>query len=194
MAPVARQPPRNLAYYWKMEAANVLFVPAFALWLGFPRHAMEAVAIILAIIAAAGFLIVGAAYWRAVDRRVRMGDGGVTARALALAHRLEKPLLVVTGLALVATLAALAVYGWSRTVIAAACLSLLAALEYINYYHRQLQHFDNMADLKRLVAGRGMKPAHMGRELVGWRARQVAVPAHRPLDDPAPRVSTDLVR
>jgi hypothetical protein len=194
MAPVARRPPRNLANYWKMEAANVLFVPAFALWLGFPRHATEAVAIILAIVAAAGFLIVGAAYWRAVDRRVRLGDGGVTARALALADRLEKPLLVVTALALVATLAALAVHGWSRTVIAAACLSLLAALEYINYYHRQLQHFDNMADLKRLFAGRGMKPAHMGRELAAWRARKVGPPRHRPLDDPAPRVLTDPVR
>jgi hypothetical protein len=177
-----------------MEAANVLFVPAFALWLGFPRHATEAVAIVLAIVAAAGFLIVGAAYWLAVDRRVRLGDGGVTARALALADRLEKPLLVVAGLALVATFAALGMHGWSRTVIAAACLSLLETLEYINYYHRQLQHFDNMADLKRLFAGRGMKPAHMGRELAAWRARKVGPPPHLPLDDPAPRVLTDPIR
>ena len=163
-------PPRNLARYWQMEAANSLFVPAFALALGFPREAVEAIALSLAMVATAGFLIVGAAYWRAVDRRLRLGESSVTARALALADRVEKPLLVILGLALVATLAALAKHGWSRSVVAAAGLGLLAALEYVNYYHRQLQHFDNLADLKRLLTGRGLKAAHMARELAAWRA------------------------
>jgi hypothetical protein len=177
-----------------MEAANVLFVPGIALALGWPRQAIEATAIVLAIIAAGGFLIVGAAYWRAVDRRVRFGDIGVTSRALALADRLEKPLLLAAALALMATLAALALHGWSRTVIAAGGLWLLAVLEYINYYHRQLQHFDNMADLKRLLAGRGMKAAHMGRELAAWRTRKAAQPPRQPESDAAQPVWGDTLR
>lgn len=169
-----RKPPRNLANYWRMEAANTLLVPGVALALGFPRTAVEAVGLGLAIVAAAGFLVVGAAYWRAVDRRLRLGDQSATPSALALADRLEKPLLGVLLLATVAALAALATHGWSRAVIAAAALWLLAALEYVNYYHRQLQYFDNMADLKHLLVGRGLKPAHMARDLAAWRARPAA--------------------
>jgi hypothetical protein len=44
---------------------------------------------------------------------------------------------------------------WTPAVIAAGLLTLLAALEYMNYYHRQLQHFDNMADFKRLITAEG---------------------------------------
>ena len=187
----ARKPPRNLARYWQMEAANSLFVPAFALALGFPREAVEAIALILAMVATAGFLIVGAAYWRAVDRRIRLDDSSVTARALELAHRVERPLLVILALALLATFAALAMHGFSRSVIAAAGLWLLAALEYVNYYHRQLQHFDNLADLKRLLTGHGLKPAHMGRELAAWRAGNSA---HRMMDQTLPSIVGKTIR
>ncbi|MEO6581556.1 MAG: hypothetical protein ABIN68_01960 [Sphingomicrobium sp.] len=174
MGQPAGKPPRNFARYWQMEAANTVFVPGLALALGFPRYWLEAIALILAIVATAGFLVVGTAYWRAVDRRLRLGDAAVTGRALALADRVEEPVLVANGLAIVATVAALISHGWSRSVIAAACLSLLAALEYINYYHRQLQHFDSAADLKRLLTGRGLRIAHMARELAKWRGDQGA--------------------
>jgi hypothetical protein len=56
-------------------------------------------------------------------------------------------------------------------------LTVLAMLEYINYYHRQLQHFDNAADLKRLLSGKGFKRSHMARELAAFR---VAKSAARP--------------
>ena len=194
MAKPARKPPRNLASYWQMEAANVLLVPGIALALGFPRNGVEATAVVLAMAAAAGFLIVGAAYWRAVDRRVRLDDTAVTARALALADRLERPVLAVGGLALIAAVVALVMHGWTRAVIAASCLWLLATLEYVNYYHRQLQHFDNRADLKRLLAGRGFKAAHMGRELAAWRARKAGAGISQPRDQAAPRVFEGPVR
>ncbi len=165
------RPPRNLEAYWKMEAANVLFVPGLALGLGFPRDAIETVSIALAMVATAGFLVVGTAYWRGVDRRLRFADRLSIKGALGLADRVEKPLLVVSAAAITTTVAALAYNGWSRAVIAAAVLSLLAALEYINYYHRQLQHFDNRADLKRLLTGRGARPSHMARDLAAWRRK-----------------------
>lgn len=44
-------------------------------------------------------------------------------------------------------------------------LAVLAGLEYVNYYHVQLQHFDNAADIKRLLSGRGFRPAHLARAL-----------------------------
>ena len=43
--------------------------------------------------------------------------------------------------------------------------AVLAALEYVNYYHRQLQHFDNFADIKRLLTGRGFRRSQMARDL-----------------------------
>ena len=50
---------------------------------------------------------------------------------------------------------------WVVTVAA-----LLAVLEYVNYYHRQLQHFDNASDWRRLLAGRGFRPSQLSRDLV----------------------------
>ena len=165
----ARTAPRNLSRYWKVELANVFFVPGLALALGFPRGALEALAIGLAIVATAGFLVVGTVFWRGVDRRLRIGDRAFAKRALDLADCVEKPLLAVTGGAVVATMLALAMNGWSRAVIAAAVLALLAALEYVNYYHRQLQHFDNAADFTRLLTGQGGRPSHMARDLAARR-------------------------
>ena len=170
------RPPRNFESYWKMEAANVVFVPAFALWLGFPRNTLDAVAIGLAIVATSGFLVVGTAFWRGIDRRLRFADREAARRALELADRAEKPLLAVGAAAIAATLTALIVNGWTAAAIAAAGLTLLAALEYVNYYHRQLQHFDNRADLKRLLSGRGGKPSHMARDLAAWRQARASSP------------------
>ncbi|MDQ3080564.1 MAG: hypothetical protein M3R03_11290 [Pseudomonadota bacterium] len=76
---------------------------------------------------------------------------------------------MATGAAVAATLTALSLNGWTAGVIAAELLTLLAGLEYVNYYHRQLQHFDNLADLKRLFSGRGFKPSHMARSLAARR-------------------------
>ena len=157
-----------------MEAANVLFVPGLALWLGFPRSPLDAVAIGLAIAACAGLLVIGAVFWRGVDRRLRFGDHAAAASGMRLADRAEKPLLLVVGLAIAAVVAALAVNGWTCAVIAATVLTVLAVLEYINYYHRQLQHFDNAADLKRLFSGKGFKRSHMARELAAFRAGKSA--------------------
>lgn len=54
--------------------------------------------------------------------------------------------------------------------VAASILALLAALEYVNYYHRQLQHFDHLADLKRLFSGQGFRKAQMAVDLERHRA------------------------
>ncbi len=167
--PPARTTPRNLDGYWKMEAANIVLVPAFAFFLGFPRDPVEALAIGLAAIATGGLLVVGALFWRGVDRRLRFADIASAQRALDFADRAEVTLLLACGCAVAATVAAWSLKGWTPAILAAALLTLLAILEYVNYYRRQLQHFDNIADLKRLFTGRGFKASHMARDLAARR-------------------------
>ena len=149
----------------------MVLVPGLALWLAFPTRPAEMVAMAISILAVAGFLVVGTLYWRGLDRRLRQRDDASMRRALAFADRAERPMLAVTVAAIAATLVAAAVHGASGSVIAAAVLTLLAALEYVNYYHRQLQHFDNRRDFARMLTGRGFQRSHMSRELRAYRRR-----------------------
>jgi len=82
-------------------------------------------------------------------------------------------LLAITALAFV-----LAVAGWftdlavstgERWVMAVS--AVLAGLEYINYHHRQLQHFDHWPDFQRLITGRGFQPSQMARDLGRFQAQ-----------------------
>jgi hypothetical protein len=62
--------------------------------------------------------------------------------------------------------------GLSAQFVAPAVLLLLAVLEYINYYHVQLQHFDHAPDWQRLVSGRGFRRSHLAREIERWKREQ----------------------
>jgi hypothetical protein len=57
----------------------------------------------------------------------------------------------------------------SAQCVAPALLLLLAVLEYVNYYHVQLQHFDHAPDWQRLIAGRGFRRSHLAREIERWK-------------------------
>ena len=161
---------RNFRSYAAMEALNIVLVPGAALLLAPPGNWAEILAMGLAMAACAGFLLVGAAYWAGLDQRLTSSNRSVLTKALALADRLEIPLLLITGAAL--PMLAFAIYkgGWSWSVTGAAMLTLLAALEYVNYYHRQLQHFDRSSDFKRLVTGGGFRRSHMARDLAAYRS------------------------
>lgn len=160
---------RNFRSYATMEALNIVLVPGAVLLLASPNNWAEILAMGLAMAACAGFLLVGAVYWAGLDQRLTRSNRSALTRALALAHRLEIPLLMITGAA--PPMLAFAVYngGWSWSVTGAVILTLLAALEYINYYHRQLQHFDHSSDFKRLMAGGGFRRSHMARHLAAYR-------------------------
>lgn len=153
-----------------MEAGNAFLLPAFAvgfvLWAG---GAIDAV-FVLANLSCAILLVIGALYWRAVLMRLQ----GRPQALVFWLPRLASAEAVSLALSVVATLAvlfAVATSGWTPQNIASAVLSALALLEYVNYYQIQLQHFDNGADLKRLLSGRGFRRAHMAREIAAWRAR-----------------------
>ena len=161
---------RNFRSYAAMEALNIVVVPGAALLLAPPGNWAEILAMGLAMAACAGFLLVGAAYWAGLDQRLTSSNRSVLTKALALADRLEIPLLLITGAAL--PMLAFAIYkgGWSWSVTGAAMLTLLAALEYVMYYHRQLQHFDRSSDFKRLMTGGGFRRSHMARDLAAYRS------------------------
>ncbi len=160
---------RNFRSYAAMEALNIVLVPGAVLLLAPPGNWAEILAMGFAMAACAGFLLVGAAYWAGLDQRLTRSNRTALARALALADRLETPLLLITGAAL--PMLAFAIYhgGWSWSVFGAATLTLLASLEYVNYYHRQIQHFDRWSDFKRLMTGGGFRRSHMARDLAAYR-------------------------
>jgi hypothetical protein len=162
---------RRLAWYWPMELGNVVFVPAAFVIIPLQLGTGVGWPTLVALLPVCGLLIVGGLYWRGKLFALR-GDRAALSGALALADRLDKPLLSLTLAALVLAAAGLALplpgasEGDRWAVLIAA---LLALAEYVNYYHRQLQHFDNWPDFQRLITGRGFRPAKMAVDLAVWR-------------------------
>ena len=172
MAARPRKSLRNFGNYAAMEALNIVLMPGVAWFFGRPDSLAQWAAMLAASAATAWFLAIGTLYWRGLARRLAGRDRGSLDKALAVAHWAERPGVALIGIAIVATAAALTVDGATRASIAALLLSVLAILEYGNYYHRQLQHFDNAADLKRLLSGAGLKRSHMARDLAVFRHRR----------------------
>jgi hypothetical protein len=161
----------RLEPYWKMEAGNAVALPVLVFWLnkgqlswvsGVPMAAMVLL------------LVIGALYWRGKVRQLK-GDVQNWTGLLSILNRLQ---LTALGLTLAGCAAALA--GWigadlargTADRVAATFCAILAVLEYVNYYHRQLQHFDNKADFKRMLAGKGFRPSWMARDLAAIKGQR----------------------
>ena len=151
-----------------MEAANVIVVPVCMVYLAEGPIGWTS---IVAAIPMMLMLIIGAAYWRIKVQKLEEPTRDVTP-TLAIIAKAQQPILV---LCIIATLAAGAAWlqpglavGLADKIVATTGAAL-AVLEYINYYHRQLQHFDSKADFKRLLSGRGFRPSQMARDLRDFR-------------------------
>jgi len=161
---------RRLTSYWKMEGGCALAFPILGIWLGRPGSALEWGALMLALLACCALLLIGALYWRASLRLVR-GDSAPLRTTLVIADRLQAILLALTLIAAAAVIALLMTGGSRAPVIAASVFALLAGLEYVNYFHVQLQNFDHLPDLKRLLRTRRFRRAHLARDLADYRRR-----------------------
>lgn len=162
---------RHLTKYWKMEAGNVLLMPAAGwamLWSG---DVMPDAAAIAGMAACSLLLVIGAAAWRMALAGLD-GNIALVEKLTVACARAQRPLLAVLGLATAMSAASVVDSGWRPNSFAAAGFTLLGWLEYVNYYHVQLQNFDSTIDLKRLQAGRGLRRAHLGRAVRAWRARR----------------------
>ena len=160
----------RLRKYWKLEAANVVMVPAFAMFMVVSGGGSFTPALFVSMAACSALLIVGTLYWRAALRRIE-GDSGAMPSALASIDAAEPACIVLTIAAVIAAVASLLDAGFDASGTWTLVLTVLAALEYVNYYKVQLQHFDHAADFKRLLSGRGFRKAHMARDLEAWRRR-----------------------
>ncbi|MGB3722970.1 MAG: hypothetical protein WA979_09155 [Pacificimonas sp.] len=164
---------KRLAPYWKMEAGSAVLIPVVMWWLAEGRLGW---ATILALPAMVFMLLVGALYWWAKLRQLR-GETSALPESLSLISRVQTPILLLTGAAVTSAASAwlfpeFAIGQPDRWCATAA--AVLAVLEYVNYYHRQLQHFDHAADFRRLLSGRGFRRAQMRQDLDRWRARSGA--------------------
>jgi hypothetical protein len=155
---------RRLDLYWKLELANAGFLPAVTLFLLQPRTALEWLGASLGTLACSALLLLGGYYWKASLARLH-GDPEPMTRLLPIAARLKAPLLVLTAINAVAAALILSETGLSRAGWGILAFALLAVLEYVNYYHIQLQNFDHLPDLKRLFRTGRLRQAHLARDL-----------------------------
>jgi hypothetical protein len=159
---------KHLSSYWKLEAGNVLLVPAMGLLFLFSQHDAPDLAAWMGLAACSWLLVIGAAAWRQ-SLALLDGDTALANRLIGFCARGEVPALALLVAATLALGAAVAAEGWHPRTAVALIGSLLGWLEYVNYYHWQLQNFDSMIDWRRLLAGRGLRRAHMGRAVRAWR-------------------------
>ncbi len=98
-----------------------------------------------------------------------LGSQSSVVSLMRILDRVQLPILFLVGVSWIVTVHALVVVGWSGAVVAAFICSGLATLEYVNYFHVQLQNFDHAADIKRLMNGGGLRQAHMAKDLAAFR-------------------------
>lgn len=170
---------KRLSSYWKIELGNVIIVPAAMIALAYMSESPVGWLSLFAMTPMCGLLAVGGLYWRGKHMRLK-GENSALDSALTLAHKAQYLLLMLTVLACFITAVAFGMSGLARgtgDLIVSAVAVVLTALEYINYYHRQLQHFDHAADFKRLITGRGFRPSQMSQDLAKWRQNRHPSPS-----------------
>ena len=148
-----------------------MLLPALAIYHGWPTDRGGAMVLAIANVALIIGLVVGAFYWWGIAARLKRNRQPM-ARALRLADAAQRPMLVATLATIALCVWQIATKGMTWTNIVAIVLTTLAALEYVNYYHVQLQHFDNRADFTKMLRGAGFKRAHMAKDLAAFRAEK----------------------
>jgi hypothetical protein len=160
---------KRLTPYWKMEAANVFFLPVAATATIMYFSDSVSLPVVLTMLSCSSLLVVGTVALRMHLEDVK-GNRAFGARALPWLSLAQWPSL---GLAIIGLCAAgderWADGRWTASAVVATILAVLALLEYINYYVVQLQHFDHKADIKRDFSGQGFKEAHLAKALRKYR-------------------------
>jgi hypothetical protein len=160
---------RRLTMYWQLELLNAAALPSAAVFFSFAQGPLG-VASILALIPMTGLLIAGGLYWRSKLHEITLKEA--PDRTVAILARLQLPLLILTiagALAASVSVALPSARASAYDAIIASAAATLALLEYVNYYHIQLQHFDNWADFMRLITGRGFRRSKLSDDMARLR-------------------------
>ncbi|MEM1414925.1 MAG: hypothetical protein AAGH15_08490 [Myxococcota bacterium] len=161
----------HLDRYWKLEALNIPLLTGTMLLLARGQVGGPA---LLGLVAMNGVLAIGAVYWRA-KRKQLAGDRAPLRCALPWMAALQTPTAIVVA---ASALVAIAAWSWPEMSVGladrvvASVAATMAVLEYVNYFHRQLQHFDQRADWARLMSGRGFRRSWLSRDLAAHRRRR----------------------
>ena len=165
---------KRLNSYWKLELMNVVLVPAMMIFIAVTGGHKIGLGAYLSMVPMCGLLCLGGIYWRVKYQALEVGRSAIW-KAMPLINFAKIPLLLLS-LAAIIYAFVLWIYpnlktsNGSRWIVTAS--AIMAWLEYINYYHRQLQHFDHWADFKKLLMGKGFRRAQMARDLESWKAKQ----------------------
>ena len=160
----------RLSGYWKMEAGCAVALPFAGLYVLRDMGAPAGPWVILSMAAASVLLLIGAACWR-MELAVATGDRALARRIRRWLAPTRGPAQALAALGLLAALMQLwADRRWTPQAIAATAFGVLAVLEYLNYYVVQLQHFDHLADFRRLIAGKGFRRPHLAKAIARYRA------------------------
>jgi hypothetical protein len=124
----------------------------------------------LAFLANMVLLVIGACYWRIVLCRIE-GDGAPAKNWIPRIARAEPIAAILTAATVLATVSdsIAPAGGWTPERYAVAAMCTLAVLEYVNYYHFQLQYFDHWPDFAALVRRKTLRRSHMSLEIAEWR-------------------------
>ena len=150
----------------------MIFVPGVAVWAVKKSGNTVSVSLIVAMAAACFMLLIGTFALR-IKLETAKGNRSFVQRWLPWLSQAQWPALLMVAAAVAGAGFQLWVdERWSGLAAATVACSLLAVLEYINYYHVQLQNFDHMPDLKRFMAGGGFRESHLAKALRSFRARK----------------------
>ena len=150
-----------------------MVIPALAVYLVLESGGRISTALVLSGLACSFLLVIGTIVLRKMLLKAR-GEANAFADRIPLLLRLRWPAIALCVAAAAAIGTEWLSGGLELTAqcVAPAVLLLLAVLEYINYYHVQLQHFDHAPDWQRLVSGRGFRRSHLAREIERWKREQ----------------------
>ncbi len=164
---------KRLKPYWMMEGANVLLMPLIAWFLiTVVAEGQITIAVIAAMLATSFLLVVGTFAWKMVVDGLE-GNSTSEEQWTPWLDLARWPAMLLTILALIATVveAISTLPRFSASLIGASLLCLLAILEFVNYYHVQLQHFDHAEDFQRLLSGKGFRQSHLSKSIRTYRQR-----------------------
>jgi hypothetical protein len=160
----------RLSGYWRLEALNVFLVPVAVLVCVYNFDGRLTASLVLSLAANCLLLSIGACYWRIVHLQL-LGSEEPFKRFLPWLARLHP--LALASVAVSVFFYGLEIVGvsqvWTATEWAMTGVTLLAVLEYVNYYHWQLQYFDHKTDFVALLKTRRLKRAHMARAIRRWK-------------------------
>jgi hypothetical protein len=164
---------KRLRGYWKIERLNIFLLPTVAvLVVKLSFQVALTPAFVLSLFTTSWMLIIGTIALRMLLKTLE-GDSAYGEFWLPYLSWAQIPSVILLSVSASLTTfeSYLAFANLTAAQYAAIMFTVLAWLEYVNFYHRQLQHFDHGPDIRRFLAGQGFRRSHLSRALQKWRSR-----------------------